>query len=69
MKRSPKQALTVAFALTVPWVVVWLFGTAIPLLLGLLAPGAAYEPPAFLAGLSTGAIVALSGIADRKSVV
>ena len=63
MKRSPKQALTVALALTVPWVVVWLFGTGIPLLLELLAPGAAYEPPAFVVGLSTGIIVALSGIA------
>ena len=58
MKRSPKHALAAALALTAPWVVIWLLVTGIPLLLGLLAPGAVYEPPAFVVGLSTGGIVA-----------
>ena len=63
MKRSPKHALAAALALTAPWVVIWLLVTGVPLLLGLVAPGTAYEPPAFVVGLSTGAIVAFSGIA------
>ena len=63
MTRSPKHALAAALALTAPWVVIWLLVTGVPLLLGLLAPGAAYEPPAFVVGLSTGGIVAFSGVA------
>ena len=63
MKRSSLKALAAAFALTLPWVVVWLAETGIPSLLALLAPGAVDAPPAFVSSLPTGGIVALSGIA------
>ena len=63
MKRSSLRALAGVFALTVPWVVVWLATAGIPLLLDLLAPGAAYEPPAVLLSLPTGGVVLLSGVA------
>ena len=63
MKRSSLRALAGVLALTVPWVVVWLATAGIPLLLDLLAPGAAYEPPAVLLSLPTGGVVLLSGVA------
>ena len=63
MKRSSLRALAGVLALTVPWVVVWLATAGIPLLLDLLAPGAAYEPPAVLSSLPTGGVVLLSGVA------
>ncbi|MFC6615016.1 sodium:calcium antiporter [Halopenitus salinus] len=54
MRRQALQALAGAAALTVPWVAVWIATTVLPAL--------GYAAPAALAGLSTLAIVAISGI-------
>jgi cation:H+ antiporter len=61
MKRSSLQALAAAVALTVPWVVVWTARTGLPTLSSVA--GVAYRPPAGLAALPTGVVVALSGVA------
>ncbi|MFQ3319039.1 MAG: cation:H+ antiporter [Natronomonas sp.] len=62
MKRQSIGAISAAVALTIPWVVVWGATTALPNLLAVLAPGAAYEPPAFITGLPTIGTVAISGL-------
>jgi cation:H+ antiporter len=54
MRRQALQALAGAAALTVPWVAVWIATTVLPAL--------GYAAPAAIAGLSTLAIVAISGI-------
>jgi cation:H+ antiporter len=61
MKRSSLQALAAAVALTVPWVVTWTARTGLPTLSSVA--GLAYRPPAGLAALPTGVVVALSGVA------
>ncbi|WP_254840377.1 sodium:calcium antiporter [Natronomonas marina] len=63
MKRRSLKALAAAFSLTAPWVVVWVLTTGIPLLLDLIAPTVAYEPPALVSSIPTGGIVLLSGVA------
>jgi len=63
MRRSSLRALAAAIALTAPWVLVWTARTGLPAVLGVLAPGVAYKPPASAAAIPTAAVVVTSGIA------
>jgi cation:H+ antiporter len=60
MSGRSRQALLFAFGLTAPWVVVWTLTTGVPWLAG--AVGVGYSPPAALATLSEGVVVAVSGL-------